>query len=121
MSDVGGGLFVGLWFGFVGLLVLVSLAAIGLCIWVLVDVTRRPDWQFDHSGQSKVLWIVLAAVGLSACQLLGVVASAIYLLSVRKKLDAVVPPPYVPGPPGPWPPAMPGGWPPPGPGAPPPA
>lgn len=113
MSDsVASGIFFALWFGFFGLLALMAIAAVGLGIWTIVDVSQRPDWQFTMSGQNKVLWIVLAAVGIMVCQPLGVVANCIYLVSVRKTLDAVPVPsygamPYTPGPPAPWPPPPP--------------
>jgi hypothetical protein len=76
------------------LLLAAALAALVLSIWMIVDAAQRPDWQFQASGQSKVLWVVLGVVGIAVCQLAGIIAAPIYLLSVRKRLDAAVAPMY---------------------------
>ncbi len=106
------------------------IAAIALALWAVIDAARRPDWQFEAAGQNKTLWIVLPAAGAAMCQLLGLVAALVYLLSIRKKLQAALPPqsgyggyggpvsmppPGWPGGPGGPPPGWPGG-----PGGPPP-
>lgn len=112
--------FFSLWLAFVAAILLLSVASLGLGIWTIVDAARRPDYQYQVSGQSKVLWIVLPAAGFASCQLVTLVAAGIYLLNIRKKLDAVAPPPgwgalpypgFAPYPPpsptGDWPPAPP--------------
>ena len=76
---------------------MVGVASIGLCIWTIVDAARRPDYVFEASGQNKMTWIVLAAVGVTTCQLMGLVVAIIYLTSVRKKLDAAPVPAGWPG------------------------
>lgn len=92
-----GGLFAA-WMAFVVVLSVLGLVALGLCIWNIVDAARRPDYQFEQSGQSKVLWILLPVLGIAVCQLIGVVAPIIYFTSIRKKLDAVPPMPVGPYP-----------------------
>lgn len=134
MNGAGGGIALGAVLLFYLVVLLLVFGSIGLAIWAIVDAARRPDWQFEATGQNKVLWIVLPAAGAAMCQLVSLVSALIYLLSIRKKLDAAVPPPYgyQPGylPPGPVPPgpynaAPPGpygpppGWPPLPPGEPP--
>ncbi len=77
--------------------------SLGLTIWALVDAAGRPDEAWQRAGQTRVLWIVLLAVGLVFC-LLGLIVAAIYLLSIRPQLVRAVggpPPPYPPTPPPP--------------------
>ena len=67
-----------------GFLIL-SLAALVISIWALVDVLRRPDWAFQAARQNKTLWVVLNIVGLFVC---GLVIGLIYLLAIRPKVAA---------------------------------
>jgi hypothetical protein len=96
-----------------------ALAGVGLCIFVLYDALRRPDWVWPASGQSKTLWTVLGIVGIfpgCCCGLVGVIIGAVYLASIRSKLDAVQNSGGYGGGPGYGPPPGPGGYgPPPGP------
>ena len=50
----------------------------------LVDILRRPDWQWKLAGQEKVLWILLVIL----INFLAI-PSLIYWFSIRKKLIAV--------------------------------
>jgi len=65
------------WFVFV-------LATVAMMVVAIVDIARRPDWQWKLAGQDKVLWLLLVI-------LVNVLAipSLIYWFSVRKKLVAV--------------------------------
>lgn len=90
---------------FIVVLLLFVVGVYVLGIWMIVDAARRPDWQFQMSGQNKVLWIVLGAVGITVCGLVPWIAGPVYFLSVRKKLDAVAanaPPMVNPMPPMPY-------------------
>ena len=50
----------------------------------LVDIARRPEWQWKLAGQEKVLWLLLVIlVNILA------IPSLIYWFSIRKKLVAV--------------------------------
>jgi len=50
----------------------------------LVDIARRPEWQWKLAGQEKVLWLLLVIlVNILA------IPSLIYWCSIRKKLVAV--------------------------------
>lgn len=66
---------------------LVWIIAIGSLVMVviaLVDIVRRPDWQWKVAGQERVLWILLVVlVNVFA------VTSLIYWFSIRRKLVAV--------------------------------
>jgi hypothetical protein len=64
-----------------GALVVASLV---MTIVAIVDMARRPDWQWKLAGQDKALWIVLSVV----VNVLGVVP-LIYWFHIRKKLIAV--------------------------------
>jgi len=50
----------------------------------LVDIVKRPDWEWKLAGQEKILWILLIV-------LINVLAipSLIYWFNIRKKLIAV--------------------------------
>jgi hypothetical protein len=105
-------------------LAILSLAAIVFAIYVIVDMARRPGWQWRQAGSNKVLWLVLEIVG--ALGLLAIVVGILYLVWVRPRLVAVErqgpAPPGVPGVPDAWAPmtrsTVPGAWaPPPEPGA----
>jgi hypothetical protein len=62
----------------------VILGSLAMLVVALVDIVRRPDWQWKLAGQEKVVWILLVI-------LVNVLAipSLIYWFSIRKKLRAV--------------------------------
>ncbi|MGD0394431.1 MAG: DUF2510 domain-containing protein [Acidimicrobiales bacterium] len=73
--------------GLVVLFVLYGVVIIGslaMLIVALVDIIKRPDWQWKLAGQEKVLWILLVI-------LVNVLAipSLIYWFNIRKKLIGV--------------------------------
>lgn len=74
--------------GFVVLLIVayavVIIGSLVMFIVALVDIIRRPDWQWKLAGQEKVLWILLVIL----VNFLAIPA-LIYWFSVRKKLIAV--------------------------------
>jgi hypothetical protein len=55
-------------------------------IWAIVDAAQRPAWQYDATGQSKTLWIVLPAVSLVVCGPVSFAAAIVYFAAVRPKL-----------------------------------
>jgi hypothetical protein len=61
---------------------------IGLAVWAIVDLARRPEDQFTASGQNRVLWVLLVLGSLVLCGPLGIILSIVYLASVRRKLDS---------------------------------
>ncbi len=72
----------------IGVLILlylvVVIGSVVLLVVALVDIIRRPEWQWKLSGQEKVLWILLVL-------LINVLAipSLIYWFRIRPKLKAV--------------------------------
>lgn len=68
---------------FVVYLVVIAGSLVMLIV-ALVDIIKRPDWQWKLAGQEKVLWILLVI-------LLNVLAipALIYWFVIRKKLMAV--------------------------------
>ena len=61
-----------------------AIGSLGMFIVALVDIIRRPDWQWKLARQEKVLWILLVIlVNFLA------IPSLIYWFSIRKKLIAV--------------------------------
>ncbi len=98
------------------LLVVLSLWLGLLALWILaiVDIAKRPDWQFRQAGQEKMVWLLLTIF-------INVVA-IVYWLAIRKRLVAIEqaaasrgfgpasepPGPWLPGPAGPWPSGQPG-------------
>ena len=62
----------------------VIIGSLVLMIVALVDIVRRPDWQWKLAGQEKILWLLLVIlVNLLA------IPSLIYWFNIRKKLQAV--------------------------------
>lgn len=62
----------------------IAIGSLVLMIVALVDIARRPDWQWKLAGQEKILWLLLVIlVNLLA------IPSLIYWFSIRKKLQAV--------------------------------
>ncbi len=62
----------------------VVIGSLVMLIIALVDIVRRPEWQWRLAGQEKVLWILLVIlVNLFA------IPSLIYWFNIRKKLIAV--------------------------------
>ena len=62
----------------------VAIASLVMMIVALVDIVRRPEWQWKLAGQEKVLWILLVIL----VNILAVPA-LIYWFSIRTKLIAV--------------------------------
>ncbi|HLX87007.1 MAG TPA: hypothetical protein VKR22_00895 [Acidimicrobiales bacterium] len=95
-----------------------GLISLVFTIFILVDMGRRPNWQWERARASKTLWIVLEVLLLLIFGPLAVIAGVIYLITARQRLIAVErqgPPPHWPGggtwPAESWPPATPPGWP----------
>jgi hypothetical protein len=66
------------------LYVVVIIGSLTMLVIALVDIVRRPDWQWKLAGQEKVLWILLVVlVNFLA------IPSLIYWFNIRKKLVAV--------------------------------
>jgi Protein of unknown function (DUF2510) len=63
---------------------IVVIGSLVLFIVALVDIVKRPDWQWKLAGQEKILWILLVI-------LLNFLAipSLIYWFNIRRKLIAV--------------------------------
>ncbi len=80
-SNTGFGIGLGVLF-FVYLAVI--LGSVAFMIVALVDIVRRPDWQWRLAHQEKILWLLLVIlVNFLA------IPSLIYWFSIRKKLVAV--------------------------------
>ena len=62
----------------------VVLGSLAMTVVAIVDIARRPDWQWKLAGQEKVLWLLLVIlVNILA------VTSLIYWFAVRPKLVEV--------------------------------
>lgn len=80
------GFFIGfaiLWGG----IALVSVGSLVFAIFCIVDIVRRPDWQWRLAGQEKILWLLLVILINFMC--LPLVMSLIYWFAIRSKLVAV--------------------------------
>jgi hypothetical protein len=73
---------------FRGLFFILVLIALVLTIFVVVDIARRPEWQWQQSRSNKALWIVLQVVLFLLVFPASYVSGIIYLVSVRPKLVA---------------------------------
>ena len=68
------------------LLLLIGPAALGLAIFVVIDASGRSDAAWQAIGQNRTVWIVVPLVLLLGCGIASLVASIVYLVSVRPKL-----------------------------------
>jgi heme/copper-type cytochrome/quinol oxidase subunit 2 len=75
---------ISLFFLFFALYIVIIVGSLVFLVVSLVDMAKRPDWQWKIAGQEKTLWIVLVVV----LNLFAIV-SFIYWFNVRKKLIAV--------------------------------
>ena len=67
--------------GVVFLFVLVfGVAGFAFWVWSLVDAIQRPDAEWELTGQSKLLWILVLIF-------VGIIGSFIYLLVARPSLE----------------------------------
>jgi hypothetical protein len=82
MAD-GTGLGIGLAIFFI-VLVAVSIGSLVFFIMAIIDIAKRPDWQWKMAGQEKILWLLLVIL----INFLAI-PSLIYWFSIRKKLQAV--------------------------------
>ena len=68
-------------------ILLISLAAIplGISVWALLDIARRPAWAWGLSGHNRVGWMAAVLVGM--CSVVGgLVVSGLYLLRIRPRV-----------------------------------
>jgi len=65
------------WFG-------VVIGSLVMLIVAIVDIVKRPDWQWKLAGQEKILWLLLVIL----VNILAIPA-LIYWFNIRKKLMAV--------------------------------
>jgi hypothetical protein len=72
------------WILAVGGLAFASLIPI---VWAIVDVLRRPGWQFPTSR--KVLWVGTLVVGWLVLWPMALVSSLLYLFLFRKRFPAI--------------------------------
>jgi hypothetical protein len=69
---------------FVIVYLVVILGSLAMMVVAIVDMARRPDWQWKIAGQERILWLLLVIlVNLLA------IPSLIYWFNVRPKLIAV--------------------------------
>jgi hypothetical protein len=64
--------------------VVVGIGSLVMLVVALVDIVKRPDWEWKLAGQEKILWIVLVVL----INFLAI-PSLIYWFNIRKKLIAV--------------------------------
>lgn len=69
-------------------LVIIGLVTLVLFVFVLVDMVRRPSWQWQRAGSNKAIWITLEVALFVLFGLLSVVSGIVYLVAARPKLVA---------------------------------
>ncbi|MCU0311424.1 MAG: DUF2516 family protein [Acidimicrobiales bacterium] len=66
-----------------------ALATLGLAVFCLVDVVRRPKHTFKAIDHNKMLWVIVTVVAPVACWPASLALSIFYLRKVRPELAAV--------------------------------
>jgi uncharacterized membrane protein len=61
---------------------------LGLSVWALLDMARRPQWVWAMSGRSQALWMVGVLFGVLLV-VVGLLISLLYLLNVRSDLRRI--------------------------------
>ena len=69
------------------LIVLAVTIAIGIPLWAIIDAARRSDSSFQQIGSDKTRWIVILVVLSVFLNLVGIVASVVYLTTTRQRLQ----------------------------------
>jgi hypothetical protein len=69
--------------------VVIGLVALGFGIFTIVDMARRPTWQWQRAGSNKTLWLVLEIVCLLLFGLIAIVVALLYFVLPRPRLLAV--------------------------------
>lgn len=67
------------------LLLLLVLVSLGLTVWAIVDVARRPSEVL--SPGAKAAWIIGLLAGTILFGVIGIVVALVYLVGVRPRLD----------------------------------
>jgi hypothetical protein len=67
-----------------GVLLIFVIAGLGLIIWAIVDVARRPPGVL--SSRAKTGWLVGLITGTLLFGIVGLVAAVVYLVVVRPRL-----------------------------------
>lgn len=67
-----------------------ALLTLALVLWTVIDVARRPRWQL--TGGQKAMWIIGSIVGWVLVWPIAAVTALIYLLVLRRRLNALTPP-----------------------------
>jgi hypothetical protein len=76
---------------FIDLLIVLGVAiAIGIPLWAIIDAARRSHRSFQQIGSDKTRWIVILVVLSVFFNLVGIVASVVYLTTTRQRLQRVV-------------------------------
>jgi hypothetical protein len=64
------------------MLIMVASIPLGVSLWALLDIARRPAWAWGLSGRSRVAWMAAVLVGM--CSVVGgLLISGYYLVRVR--------------------------------------
>jgi hypothetical protein len=73
-----------------GAAVLLTMGAcvpLGLSVWALLDITRRPSWAWALAGRPQVLWLAAVLMG-TLLLIAGMGVSIWYLVRVRPTIAA---------------------------------
>lgn len=82
------------------LIILVLMLSVVVPIVTIIDVASKPDWAFEAANVNRMLFIVLAALGILFCGI-GLVVGIVWVLGFRPKVVAAAgrTPPAPPPPP----------------------
>lgn len=69
--------------------VVIGLVALAFGIFTIVDMAKRPSWQWQRAGSNKTMWLVLEVVCLLLFGLVAIVVALLYFALPRPRLVAV--------------------------------
>ncbi|MEL7156425.1 MAG: PLDc N-terminal domain-containing protein [Actinomycetota bacterium] len=89
---------IGVFILFFGFTMVLAILPLGLLIWALIDLLRRPSWAWPASDQQQIVWVLVVL-------LVGLIGPIVYMVVAKPKLDEaeargappVPAPPPIPG------------------------
>ena len=69
--------------------IVVALVSLVFAILTIVDMARRPNWQWQQAGSNKTLWLVLEIICFLLLGFISIVIGILYFAMIRPRLAAV--------------------------------
>jgi hypothetical protein len=68
------------------LIISLGLVPLAFVLWAVIDAASRPDWAWQQASQNKTVWVVVPAVRLFVCGIVGLVMAIVSIVSIRPQV-----------------------------------